>query len=125
MGDDSKDVVSSVDDDNDESRMMVAKRRKIGPSAQQIGGTLEINLPGGKATPLRSPSPNPQLRDPYGGRLQMLLERASVERATLAKVSMDPRDRRHKQLLEEMMLVEKSFAHFLKEIETRDIGPGG
>ena len=106
---DNKDENGLVGDNKDENRTLVAKKKRMGdiavekklPPTSPTPNSQLMSLLVKKELPFKSPSHSP-LISPDGGRLQMLLERAAVEKTRLANDGTDPKDRRYKQLLEEM-----------------------
>ena len=66
------------------------------------------------------PAHTPPPKNQDEGRLQMLLEGALAAKSIQDTKTEDPKDRKYKQLLEEISQAEGTFAHTLKEIELRD-----
>ena len=63
---------------------------------------------------VKSTTPISLAMTPPRGRLEMLLKKAAAEKARLVSGGINPWDRRHEQLQEEMRFVERSFSHCLK-----------
>ena len=95
VGADSKEEVSLVDNDNEENRIMVAKKRKMDTLRNKLTEVSIGTFQWRKRLhwEVQHPTNNP-----------WILKRALVERTTLANDMMDPKDKGYKGLLEEMKL---------------------
>ena len=102
--------------DGMEDRVVGSKRRRMGDQMDAVDTSLDRGLSSGEVYLAHTPLP----KDQDKGRFQMLLDGALVVKTNQVTNTEDPKDRRYKQFMEEMRLIEKIFTHSLKEIDMRD-----